>query len=460
MRSVAIVSLCAALAGCAAAPASRVASLLAAHDDHPVEVCALAVDLDTGEVLVSRGARRLCRPASTMKLLTTASICRRAIDRSFRTRVVADGAPVGRVTLVGGGDPFLSAGEVRKLARALAGQGLREVHGPICVVDPLRDAPRWGEGWMWDDEPSSFQPLISGAIVDRGCVTVALRGGEDGLEAAVQPPASALRLEVGPPGGSVKVTRGRYRDADVIQVRGQLPDGVASERRLSVPAPARFTGAVLADALRAEGVATPPELRVEVRGPREVPAGVEAWWERPLAEVVVETNKVSDNLGAELLLRDLGRVSDLHQVELGVESETIGRMTVQADLEALGIAADGARVADGSGVSHYNLVSADLLVRLLVDMHERGGAGYELFRRSLPVAGVDGTLRGRMQGTAAEGRVFAKTGTISAVSNLAGYVETRSGRRLAFAILCQNFVGAAKPWRDLQDRICAALAAM
>ena len=145
-------------------------------------------------------------------------------------------------------------------------------------------------------------------------------------------------------------------------------------------------------------------------------------------------------------------------VELGVESETVGRMTVQVDLEALGVEEGAVRVADGSGVSHYNLVSAELLVGLLVDMHARGGRSYELFRRSLPVAGVDGTLAGRMKGSAAEGRVFAKTGTISAVSNLAGYVDTRTGRRLAFALLCQNFVGSARPWRQLQDELCATLA--
>ena len=112
----------------------------------------------------------------------------------------------------------------------------------------------------------------------------------------------------------------------------------------------------------------------------------------------------------------------------------------------------------GSGVSHYNLLSAELLVRVLADMHKTGGASYELLRRSLPIGGVDGTLKSRMKGTAAEGRVFAKTGTVSAVSNLAGYVDTKSGRRLAFAIMCQNFVGSARPWRELQDRICAELA--
>ncbi|MGC6488779.1 MAG: D-alanyl-D-alanine carboxypeptidase, partial [Planctomycetota bacterium] len=211
MRLAAIVFSCVVLAGCAGAPAPRLDGMLAAHDDHPVEVCALAVDLDTGEVLLSRAAQRLCRPASAMKLLTTSSICRRRLDRSFRTRVVSDGAPGGRVTFVGSGDPFLTTADLRRMAAALVGQGVAEVDPQIRVVDPLRDAPRWGEGWMWDDEPSGFQPLLSGAVVDRGCVTVALRGGSSGLEASLRPVAGALQLDVVGRGGAVRATRGRYR---------------------------------------------------------------------------------------------------------------------------------------------------------------------------------------------------------------------------------------------------------
>lgn len=463
MKAAAICSWMLLFAGCAAAPRSPLEPLLEpllwAPPPDRAQVSALVVDLDTGEVLVSKAASRLCRPASTMKLLTSASICRRDIDRAFRTRAVCDGEKAGQVTLVGDGDPFLSTDDVRRLAATLAAQGVRAVQGPILVVDPLRDAQRWGEGWMWDDEPSRFQPILSGATVERGCVTVALRGGDGALEASLQPVQGALRVRVGGLDGALRVTRGRYRDAAIVRVGGRLPQGATAERRLSVPDPARYTGYVLADALRRAGVAVPGDVGVEVVGPREVPAGVEAWCERPLAEVVMQTNKASDNLGAELLLRDLASVSELHAVELGVESETIGRMTVSADLEQLGVGEGDVRVADGSGVSHYNMVSAALLVRLLVEMDARGDAGSDLFRRSLPVAGVDGTLKDRMKGTAAEGRVFAKTGTISAASNLAGYVDTRSGRRLAFAVLCHDFVGDARVWRTLQDRFCAALAA-
>ncbi len=454
------IALCAALlVGCAGAPPPPLESLLAHDAEGRVQVCALVVDLDSGEVLLSQGAARLCRPASTMKLLTTSSVCRRALDRPFRTRVVHSGDADGQLALIGDGDPFLTVEDVQHLARTLRAQGVRSVTGPVRVVDPLCFAPRWGQGWMWDDEPSSYQPVISGAAVDRGCVTVVVSGRGRALAAELQPVAGALELRVEDVGGTLRITRGRYQDAGVVTVVGELPDGAPTERRVSVPDPARYAGHVLLAALADAGVAVRAP-GVEVVGPLEVPAGVEASRERAVADVVVETNKVSDNLGAELLLRRLARVSELHPVELGVESEAIGKLTVAADLEALGVDPGGFRLADGSGVSHYNLVSADLLVRVLVDMHERGGAQAELFRRSLPIAGRDGTLAKRMKGTAAEGRVFAKTGTISAVSNLAGYVDTRSGRRLAFAVLCQNYVGAAAPWRALQDRFCARLAGL
>ncbi|MCC7397518.1 MAG: D-alanyl-D-alanine carboxypeptidase/D-alanyl-D-alanine-endopeptidase [Planctomycetes bacterium] len=444
------------LAGCTTfADRSGLGALLRPHDDHAVAVAALVVDLDSGATVFAREAKRLLRPASTMKLLTTAAICRHDPDGVITTTLAADGAPAGAVTLFGGGDAFLSTAELRELVRELRRQGVSQVRGNrITVVDALRGAERLGEGWMWDDEPSDFMPPLSAVPVDGGCVTVEVSGAAGGLQAKVLPVPGPLRLDVAADAGPLRVTRGVFADVDRILVRGHLDDGGPVRRRLSVSDPARYTAALLAAALRDEGmldgeanvtiVATAPPPATEV--PR-------ATLSRPVADAVRRTNKESDNLGAELLLRRLGG-------ELDAGAAARGLAVLREHASTLGGGTTMLRLADGSGVSHYDLVSAELLVRDLVDMHRRGGRALAVFDDSLPIAGRDGTLAKRMVGTAAEGRVRAKTGTLSGVSNLAGYVTTASGRRLAFVILVQNFVGPAAEWRALQDTFCARLAAL
>jgi len=430
------------------------------HDHHAVQVAALVVDLDTGATLFSREANRLVRPASTMKLLTTAAVCRRAPDGELQTTLSADVLPEGVVTLTGGADPFLSAADLRTLVVALQERGLLRVSGNrVRVVDPLLGAGRFGEGWMWDDEPATFMPAITAVPVDGGCVTVLVRDTGSGLEAELQPVAGSMQLRVLPGPGRLRVTRGRYAEPHQVTVSGSLTaEQSVLRRRISVPDPARFTGEVLAGALEQEGLFAKGPVIFMV-GSQSEPAseGHRVTLRRPIAEVVQRTNKASDNLGAELLLRWLATLNTEHAaLEPGAEVEGIA--AIGEDLTSLGLDPGDYRISDGSGVSHYSLISAEVLVRTLEDMHRVGGRSREVFVQSLPVAGKDGTLANRMQGTVAEGRVQAKTGTISGVSNLAGYVTTKSGRRLAFAILVQNFVGSAAPWRALQDSFCARLA--
>lgn len=447
------------LVGCVSGGASRVAEMLTVHDAHPVQVAALVVDLDTGETLVARDAQRLFRPASTQKLLTTSAICRRDPAGEFVTTLSTSAMPAGDVTLTGAGDPMLSTEDLRAMVDELRAKGLTKAKPTIRVVDPLRGAPRFGQGWMWDDEPDSFAPALSAACIDGGCVTVEATRGTSEPSARLLPTSGALRVDVRPGEGNLRITRGRYRAADLVTITGRVPDEQAVRTRITVPDPARFTGHVLADVMRREGCfAGDANVIVAASAPTGAGQG-QAQLTRSVGEVVTHTNKVSDNLGAEMLLRRLGTLNETGPA-LGPQSQSLGVAAIAADLEQLGYEASQYRIADGSGVSHYNLVSADLLVRLLVDMHERGGTSYELFRSSLPIAGIDGTLASRMKDGPAEGRVRAKTGTVSACSNLAGYIDTRTGRRLAFAILCQNFVGSPRPWRDLQDRVCAVLADM
>ncbi|MEZ6014452.1 MAG: D-alanyl-D-alanine carboxypeptidase/D-alanyl-D-alanine-endopeptidase [Planctomycetota bacterium] len=448
--------------GCAGPGTKRTDSeLLPPRDERVVQVAALVVDLETGETLLARDPKRLLRPASTMKVLTTAAICRRAPDAALETELVAEAAPADGVVLFGSGDPFLSTDEVRALAQTLSSFGAQRVER-VRVVDPLRGAPRFGEGWMWDDEPDTFMPAISGAPVDGGCVTVEVEGTTAGSVARLVPVAGGLQVNVVERPGRAEVTRGRYTDAGIVTATGHVPVGDTVTRRLSVPDPADYTAWVVADALRRAG-ALADSAAVEVEAPSAATSQAlqaaphAASFLRPMAEIVARTNKDSDNLGAELLLRLLGTFAG-EGAPLGPGSLADGLAALDADVRALGLDPAGYRIADGSGVSHYTLISAELLVKTLESMYHEGGRSFEVFERSLPVAGVDGTLASRMRGTPAEGRVHAKTGTISGVSNLAGYVTTASGRRLAFALLVQNFVGSARPWRDLQDAFCVRLA--
>ena len=164
----------------------------------------------------------------------------------------------------------------------------------------------------------------------------------------------------------------------------------------------------------------------------------------PLADILKLMNKPSDNAIAELIFKTLG-------AEVKGEPGTWqkGRQVIGEFLEEIGAAF---RVVDGSGLSRYNLVTAELLVDLLVFVYNN----FELmpdYVASLPIAGVDGTLKNRMKGVRAERVLRAKTGTLSGVSALAGYTVTANGEVLAFSILISHYAGPAAPARRIQDTI-------
>jgi D-alanyl-D-alanine carboxypeptidase/D-alanyl-D-alanine-endopeptidase (penicillin-binding protein 4) len=158
-------------------------------------------------------------------------------------------------------------------------------------------------------------------------------------------------------------------------------------------------------------------------------------------------------LSAELLLKTIG-------------AEKFGRPGTAANgirvmrqfLSSVGVDTNAVYSADGSGASHYNLITPSNLVNLLVAMWKNFAIRNE-FVATLPIAGVDGTLRGRMKGTAAANVLHAKTGTISAVSTLSGYTTTADGEELAFSFMMQHFLGSSRSIRSIQDNLGAALSA-
>lgn len=167
----------------------------------------------------------------------------------------------------------------------------------------------------------------------------------------------------------------------------------------------------------------------------------------PLTDILRLMNKPSDNWIAELLFKTIG-------AEVMGEPGTWkkGRNVVTQFLEEIMDEPPAHRFIDGSGLSRYNLLNAELLTKLLVYMYHN----FELmpeFLASLPIAGVDGTLKSRMQGMSAEKILRAKTGTLSGVSALAGYTVTADDEVFAFGILISHYVGTATSARGIQDKI-------
>jgi D-alanyl-D-alanine carboxypeptidase/D-alanyl-D-alanine-endopeptidase (penicillin-binding protein 4) len=218
---------------------------------------------------------------------------------------------------------------------------------------------------------------------------------------------------------------------------------------VAAPEPTLFATTLLAEALARRGVAVrdgiaasheplPSALRplASVRGPA-------------VAEQIRVVNKESQNLHAETLLRRLGH--DAFN-DASVESSLKAR---EAFLKGLGVRVADTAMYDGSGLSRADLVTARAETDLLVAMARHPLA--KVFRDSLPVAGIDGTLKRRMVGTRAQGRVFAKTGSLRHVNALAGYVDAVSGRRFAFSIVVNHHTRPSREVTEAMDEICLLL---
>jgi len=184
-----------------------------------------------------------------------------------------------------------------------------------------------------------------------------------------------------------------------------------------------------------------------------LPAGVRvlaAHESPPLLEILKAVNKTSQNLHAEMMLRLLGAR------RRGAGSADAGREAAAEFLRRVGVEPSAWAMQDGSGLSRSDVLTPHEMVSLLaaMDRHPRAAA----FRETLPIAGRDGTLKNRMKGGAADGRVVAKTGTLRQVNALAGYVTARGGSRLAFVAIANHHTAGGSAATTALDEIGALLA--
>ncbi len=409
----------------------------------------IVVSLTRGDTLYEINADQPLRPASTMKLFTSAlAFDRLGPDYEFATDVLRDG-PIdsagrvnGNLILRGDGDPSLSnrflRGEpdapMQSLARAVAAAGVKHVHGDLIGDATAFEAQRIPDGWLRRYLESGYAARVSALSLNDNLMWVAVAPGAAGKQASVGlepsssavPITNAVRTVAGSSGASVSVHTNP--DGSVV-ARGWI--GTRRGTRLYelvIEDPAMFTAGAFRDALSAAGVTVDGKIRVA-----QTPDGaikVASLASPPLARIVAAMNRESINHYAELLFRDAVR---------GPERETVGSAGLGAAMlqkfmtDQVGAAGDAVNVSDGSGLSTLDRITPRAMVDLLSYAHRSLWSA--AFHASLPVAGESELLRNRMRQTPAQGNLHAKTGTTNDVISLGGYVTAIDGEILAFSFI-------------------------
>ena len=446
--------------------------------------------METDEVFYSLNPRTLVMPASNMKIITTAVAAERlGWDYRYETQLLASG-PVergrlrGDLIVRGSGDPTINAppeeneehGSVfAAWADQLRAAGISGIDGRIIGDDDAFDDEGRGKGWAWDDLPYGYA-TPGGALLHHDNVVelVVQAGPVPGAPVSIElrPTGSGLvlvnRVVTSPTDGDFTLQLRRLPGQPTLAVTGRVPAGSEPfTQTASVDNPTEFFVRALRETLVSHGIeVNGPAVDVDTiaaaRGPEnqdhqsDIPVSgsvdhvLVSHLSPPLSEIAMALMKPSQNLYAETLLKTVG-------ASAGPGTTEAGRESVREVLTAWGIPPDAYIIADGSGLSRYNYVTAGALVTVLQKMHDlpRHAAAFEA---TLPVAGRDGTLDSRMKGTLAEGNVRAKTGFLANVRALSGYVSTRDDELLAFAIIANNFDVPPQVIDDLIDRAVERLA--
>lgn len=447
-------------------------------------------DLDTGRVLFERNAAMNVKPGSTMKLFTTAAALHaetsppgslgQNVDGTGRglrpgaTTVETAGRidPFGRVLgdlyLVGRGDPNLSdrvawrseGGPFDQLAADLREMGVRRIEGGLIGQDALFPDGSIPDGWTADDLVWSYGAEVSALSAFDSSLRLRLEPGEKEGEVgrlSQWPETRFIQIEnrtiTGAEGETEDLSLQRPLGSRRVFLAGRIPKaGKPWTGTIAAPEPSLFAATLLAEALERRGISMSGGVSVSHAA---LPSGL-----RPLAaisgpgieEQIRFVNKESQNLHAETLLHRLGLVT------YGEASVASGLRALDRFLRDQKVRVDGTAMYDGSGLSRSDLVNARAEVDLLVVMARHPLA--RAYRESLAIAGVDGTLKRRMVGTKAQGRVFAKTGTLRHVDAIAGFVDALSGRHLAFSLIVNHHTRPSKEATGALDEICALLAEM
>ncbi len=427
---------------------------------------------ETGEIQYEHFANTRLRPASNLKLLTAAvALSVLGENYAFSTEILAKGKIKkgilqGNLYLKGKGDPTLLQKDFDQFALQLKDMGIKKIQGDVIGDDTWYDRLRYSVDLPWSDEQTYYGAPISALTLsptnDYDTATVLLEvkpGRQLGKKAHVEftPKAHPLKIvnqtKTVQENQETKVTFERDHTTNTVTIKGTISQSKKSVKEwIAVTNPTSYATEVFKQSLLDNGI--------KVKGKAmtgKTPQVANLLLSRksmPLSQLLIPFMKLSNNGHAEVLVKEIGKNV------YGTGSSEKGLQVIQTELGQFGIHSNQIVMRDGSGVSHMNLVTANQLSQFLVAVQKE--PWFPVFYQSLPQAGspekmIGGTLRKRLKDKGLTGKVRAKTGSITSVSSLSGYVQTKNSGFVVFSILLNNLLDESQG-KEIEDRIVRILA--
>ncbi len=437
--------------------------------------------LDKNVSIYSRNSDAYFMPASNMKSFSVAT----AIDSlgpnfRFITSVYANEKPDslgtirGSLIVFGRGDPSFSTSfsegdyykELDELAEKIVQAGVKKIEGGILGDETYFNTEPIPSGWEWDDLQWYYGAEVSSLTINDNAVDLKIFPAADATPCGVSisPVNTQFRIinkcQTGPAGTPRKIGVKKRLDENVVEITGTMPIGDAGySGSITASRPGRLFVELLTQRLQLKGIAVAGGSRVINRYERAgTPLQTETLVELarhespPLSLISQKTMKPSQNLYTELILRVLGEERG-DKTDKEKTSEQKGIEIVQGLLRKAGAEPESVVQYDGSGLSRHNLITPDSAVKLFSYMSKSPNSS--VWRNSLTIGGVDGTLKRRFIGTSAQSNVRGKTGTIDQVSALSGYVTAKSGEQFVFSVLTNNLPNSRLRTSVIDDIVVA-----
>ena len=400
-------------------------------------------DIKTGKTLYELNSDKPVPPASTLKIVTLASALNElGKDYEFSTELYKNSN--NELILKLGADPFLNAKDLKTLLRAAREQNIIEPEA-FYIDDTIIDKTEWGEGWQWDDDLNPLMPKFSAYNIDNNLLKITVeptfKGAPAEIKLDVFYPTTFVNLVTTGGTNNVKISRNNNIAPDVLNIEGT----VSKREQIEIPINhlKRYFVLRLEDAIKSEKIEYYGNFTNKKLSAQNISSISKIT--NPIEKAVNAIMLDSNNMAAETVFKIAGG----HYAKTSGSAEAAIKMLMDY-CGKLGVNTQNIRIVDGSGVSKNNLVTTDFMTSFLISQYQNDAEYKEMF-----ASAGEGTLKNRMLYFG--DNLKAKTGTLSNVSAITGYLKTAKGNLVAFDIIINDPNSKTPDKKMLEEYILRAI---